>query len=80
MSQVSRMRQESSLLSQIRNECRSTHENNTHGSEVRAVVDQPSDDSDSEIFRVKRRSSYKVEKRTVNDVSSKNFEHQVLFM
>ncbi|KAK2662666.1 hypothetical protein Ddye_001240 [Dipteronia dyeriana] len=74
--EVSCMRQESSLLSQTHNECCSTHDNNTRGSEVRAVVDQPSDDSDSEIFRVKRRSSSKVEKRTVNDVSSKNFEHQ----
>ncbi|KAL5798304.1 hypothetical protein ACOSQ2_003124 [Xanthoceras sorbifolium] len=77
--EVSRTRQESFLFSQTRNECHSTHENNTRGSEVRAVVDQPSDDSDSEIFRVKRRSTSKVEKRTVNDaISSKNFEHQGL--
>lgn len=42
-------------------------------------MDQCSDDSDSEIFRVKRRSSLKVEKRTFNDAMSlKNSEHQVL--
>lgn len=44
-------------------------------------MDQGSDDSDSEIFRVKRRSSLKVEKRTINDVSPSNHsENQVYFM
>lgn len=74
------MKPSSSPFSQTQNECRSSQENNSRGSEVRASVYQPSDDSDSEeIFRVKRRSSIKVERRTVNDffVSSKNFEHQV---
>ena len=55
----------------------STHQN-FHGSEVKPIVDQDSDDSDSEIFRVKRRSSFKVEKRNANDASSvKHFDHQV---
>lgn len=58
----------------------STIGNNLHGSNVRAVMDHCSDDSDSETFRVKRRSSLKVGKRTFNDaMSSKNSEHQVLF-
>lgn len=44
-------------------------------------MDQGSDDSDSEIFRVKRRSSLKVDKRSVNDISSsKHSENQVKFM
>lgn len=51
---------------------------NPRGLEVKSSVDEQSDDSDSEIFRVKRRSSLKVEKRVVNDASSsKNYEHQV---
>ncbi|XP_044503685.1 lysine-specific demethylase JMJ706-like isoform X2 [Mangifera indica] len=57
----------------------STIGNNLHGSNVRAVMDHCSDDSDSETFRVKRRSSLKVGKRTFNDaMSSKNSEHQGL--
>ncbi|KAJ6943057.1 lysine-specific demethylase JMJ706-like isoform X1 [Populus alba x Populus x berolinensis] len=52
---------------------------NPRGLEVKSSVDEQSDDSDSEIFRVKRRSSLKVEKRVVNDAaSSKNSEHQGL--
>lgn len=44
-------------------------------------MDQGSDDSDSEIFRVKRRSSLKVEKRIISDVSPSNHsENQVYFM
>uniref|UniRef100_A0A2P2LCK7 JmjC domain-containing protein n=1 Tax=Rhizophora mucronata TaxID=61149 RepID=A0A2P2LCK7_RHIMU len=54
----------------------STQQGDLHGLEVRPCVDQHSDDSDSEIFRVKRRSSQKMEKRVVDDVSSKNSEHQ----
>ncbi|XP_043808489.1 lysine-specific demethylase JMJ706 isoform X3 [Manihot esculenta] len=71
---------ESSLSSSLcHEECRSTQHGDLHRSEARPSVDQQSDDSDSEIFRVKRRSSLKVEKRVVNDnVSSKNFEHQGL--
>ncbi|XP_010276831.1 PREDICTED: lysine-specific demethylase JMJ706-like isoform X2 [Nelumbo nucifera] len=40
------------------------------------VRDQYSDDSDSEIFRVKRRSSVKVKKRTVNNVMTSKFSEQ----
>ena len=44
-------------------------------------MDQYSDDSDSEIFRVKRHSLVKVEKRNANDASSvKHFDHQVSSM
>ncbi|KAJ6415510.1 hypothetical protein OIU84_004331 [Salix udensis] len=52
---------------------------NPRGLEVKPSVDEQSDDSDLEIFRVKRRSSVKVEKRVVNDAaSSKYSEHQGL--
>ncbi|KAI8021266.1 Lysine-specific demethylase JMJ706 [Camellia lanceoleosa] len=47
-------------------------------SEVRPVLVQDSDESDSEIFRVKRRSSVKTEQRNMNDAISSNFEHQGL--
>ncbi|WCJ29082.1 Lysine-specific demethylase JMJ706 [Euphorbia peplus] len=58
-------------------ECLSTQQINLLGSEVGPTADQQSDDSDSEIFRVKRRSSLKVEKRIVNDnMSSRNSENQ----
>ncbi|KAF2316117.1 hypothetical protein GH714_041194 [Hevea brasiliensis] len=70
---------ESFLSSLSHEECPSVQHGNLHGSEARPSVYQQSDDSDSEIFRVKRRSSLKVEKRVVNDdVSSKNIEHQGL--
>ncbi|KAJ4728591.1 Lysine-specific demethylase [Melia azedarach] len=77
--EVSRTTYESSLASQTHNDCSSTHGSNLHRSEVRAVLNHYSDDSDSEIFRVKRRSSSKLDKRSVNDaMSSKNAEHQGL--
>ncbi|XP_065879943.1 lysine-specific demethylase JMJ13 isoform X2 [Euphorbia lathyris] len=77
-SEVSNGMHESSL-SLSRGECLSTQQSSLHGSEVRPTADQQSDDSDSEIFRVKRRSSVKVEKRTANDdASSKNSENQGL--
>lgn len=75
--EVSRMTYESS---QTRNECTSANGGNFHRSEVGGVMNQYSDDSDSEIFRVKRRPS-KVDKRSVNDAtSSTHSEHQVLFV
>lgn len=40
-------------------------------------VNQDSDESDSEIFRVKRRSSVKLGPRNVIDENSLNFEQQV---
>lgn len=43
-------------------------------------VDQDNDDSDSEIFRVKRRSSVKIERRTLDNVmNSKSMEQPVSF-
>ncbi|KAJ6426930.1 hypothetical protein OIU84_022512 [Salix udensis] len=58
---------------------RTQQSNLVHGLEAKPSVDEQSDDSDLEIFRVKRRSSLKVEKRFVNDASSsKNYEHQGL--
>lgn len=42
-------------------------------------VMQNSDDSDSEIFRVKRRSAIKLGKRSTGDVDSNLPEHQVCF-
>ena len=45
------------------------------------MVDQYSDDSDSEIFRVKRHYFVKVEERNANDASSvKHFDHQLQSM
>uniref|UniRef100_A0A5B6ZD14 Lysine-specific demethylase JMJ706 n=1 Tax=Davidia involucrata TaxID=16924 RepID=A0A5B6ZD14_DAVIN len=67
-----------SLRSSVSDECLGTHQLNRQGPEVRPVVDQDSDESDSEIFRVKRRSSVKVEQRNVNHGISPNFEHQGL--
>lgn len=71
---------QTSLSSPSCDECLTTHQDNHHGSEVRPMEDQCSDGSDSEIFRVKRRSSVKVEKRNGNDaVDTKHFVSQVLF-
>lgn len=51
------------------------------GSDVRPAVGNDSDGSDSEIFRVKRRSSLKVDKRNISDVmSSKHSDNQVWFV
>ena len=51
---------------------------NVHEPVSRSIVDQDSENSDSEIFRVKRRSFLKGEKRNGNDtMSSKKSEHQV---
>lgn len=45
--------------------------------DTKPILDES--DSDSEIFRVKRPSSLKAERRNMNDVmSSKQTEHQVL--
>ncbi|CAN0908032.1 Lysine-specific demethylase JMJ13 [Linum grandiflorum] len=50
-----------------------------HVAGIRPHADNYCDDSDSEIFRVKRRSSLKVQKRTVSDSSSpRNPEYQGL--
>lgn len=71
---------ESCLSSPSYSECLSTHQK-FHGSETKPVVNHYSDDSDSEIFRVKRRSSVKVEKRNANDASTiKHLDYQVSSM
>ncbi|GAV73199.1 JmjC domain-containing protein/JmjN domain-containing protein/zf-C5HC2 domain-containing protein [Cephalotus follicularis] len=67
-----------SSLSLSHDECPSTYRDNFRGSEVGPILDHFSDDSDSEVFRVKRRS-LKVEKRVVNDAMiSKHSENQGL--
>ncbi|XP_052210475.1 lysine-specific demethylase JMJ13 isoform X2 [Diospyros lotus] len=63
----------------VNNTCFGTQKSDIQGLEVRPVPDQDSDESDSEIFRVKRRSSVKVlEQRNVNNVISPNVEYQGL--
>lgn len=77
--EVARSSCKSSLSSMSRDECVNSHPGNLFVAHVKPIVEQDSDGSDSEIFRVKRRSSLKVEKRTSNDaMGSKNFEHQGL--
>lgn len=51
------------------------HRHVVQGSDIRTVVDKDEDESDSEIFRVKRRS--RVERKSAHDSSSFN-EYQVL--
>ncbi|XVF11095.1 hypothetical protein REPUB_Repub07fG0239900 [Reevesia pubescens] len=76
-SQVSRNTNESSV-SCFSHEDR-PGQDNVHESVSRSIVDQDSDNSDSETFRVKRRSFLKFEKRIGNDtMSSKKSEHQGL--
>ncbi|KAI3914847.1 hypothetical protein MKX01_018016 [Papaver californicum] len=57
-------------LSNIRDSSRGFH--------ISPIVDQYDDDSDTEIFRVKRRSSMKMEQRSVNDMDLKFSEQQRL--
>ncbi|KAK6263343.1 hypothetical protein QUC31_009159 [Theobroma cacao] len=77
--EVSRNTYESSASCLCREDRPGNHHGNVHEPESRSTVDQDSDGSDSEIFRVKRRSFLKIEKRNANDtMSSKNCEHQGL--
>jgi hypothetical protein len=79
--EASRFAYESSLSSQSCDECWTSLPNNLHRPGVKHVVDQDSDDSDSEIFRVKRRTSLKVDKRDVNEaIRAKHSDHQVYFV
>ncbi|GAB4834777.1 hypothetical protein Ancab_033045 [Ancistrocladus abbreviatus] len=67
---------DSSLSSLSYNDCLASNQGSVHGTEVTSIVDQCSDDSDSEIFRVKRRSSVKIEKKYLSDaVNSDRLEH-----
>ncbi|KAJ4847120.1 hypothetical protein Tsubulata_024594 [Turnera subulata] len=69
----------SSRSSMSHDECASAHHVFHQGSDLKPSLDQDDDDSDSEIFRVKRRSSLKLEKRIGNDiVPSKDSESQGL--
>ncbi|KAK3026690.1 hypothetical protein RJ639_041537 [Escallonia herrerae] len=54
------------------------HQGNLHMPEFAPIVDHDSDESDSEIFRVKRRSSSKGEQRNSNNGISSGFQHQGL--
>lgn len=47
------------------------------GVDIRSMINEETDDSDSEIFRVKRRSSSKVELKIVRDSVPANTEQQV---
>ncbi|XP_059656858.1 lysine-specific demethylase JMJ13-like isoform X2 [Cornus florida] len=67
-----------SLLSSLTYESLGTRQFNLQESELRPIVDKESDESDSEIFRVKRRSSMKVVQRNVNDAILPKIEHQGL--
>lgn len=68
---------ESSQSSQSCDEHLNACPENFRGTKVTPSVDQDSDDSDSEIFRVKRRSTIKADKRNTNDgVSSMHSDHQ----
>ncbi|XP_058085688.1 lysine-specific demethylase JMJ13-like isoform X2 [Magnolia sinica] len=76
---VSASGHESSQSSLSYNSCLSTDHGSSHVVQVIPAVDQYSEDSDSEMFRVKRRSTVKVEKRTVNSIiNSKATEQQAL--
>ncbi|CAK9187295.1 unnamed protein product [Ilex paraguariensis] len=66
-----------SLFSQ-RDDCLGARKANIHEAEVRPFVDQDSDESDSEIFRVKRRSSAKIEQRNANNAMTSSYAHQGL--
>ncbi|KAJ7943867.1 Lysine-specific demethylase [Quillaja saponaria] len=77
--EVSHNASESSLSPPQYHESLGKDRGNFHQSEIRHFVNNDSDDSDSEIFRVKRPSSLKVDKRNVNyAVSLKQSEHQGL--
>lgn len=61
------------------NNCSSTSPGSVHASELTTLVDRESDDSDTEIFRVKRRP-LKLDKKTGSDATFlKHFAGQVLF-
>ncbi|XP_058104009.1 lysine-specific demethylase JMJ13-like [Magnolia sinica] len=61
------------------NNCLTSAQGNSHGVQVTPVHDQYSDDSDSEIFRVKRRPPAKVERRNANCITNPKVpEQQVL--
>ncbi|KAB2088503.1 hypothetical protein ES319_A03G002400v1 [Gossypium barbadense] len=77
--EVSENTYESSVLCLSREDRPGIHQYNGHEPVSRSIVDHDSDSSDSEIFRVKRRSFLKVEKRNGNHtMASNSSEHQGL--
>lgn len=74
----SRSAVESCLSSSSCDEHLNAYPDNFRPTNARPAVHQDSDDSDSEIFRVKRRSTQKVDKRNANEgMSSMHSDHQV---
>ena len=66
------------VLEPSRNNCSSSSLGSVRASELTTLVDRESDDSDAEIFRVKRRP-LKLDKKTGSDATSlKQFAGQVL--
>jgi len=65
---ISRNTSQSSFSPLPYNGCLKSKQEDSHGPEVFPNIDRCSDDSDSQIFRVKRRSSSKVQRRNVNAV------------
>lgn len=60
--------------------CLGSNQKNQHLMEVVPDVDHCSDDSDSEIFRVKRRSTLKADRKNViGEMKSDQVKHQVFF-
>ncbi|KAL4281159.1 hypothetical protein GQ457_03G020910 [Hibiscus cannabinus] len=77
--EVSENTYESSISCLSREDRPGIHQYNGHEPVSRSIVEHDSDSSDSEIFRVKRRSFLKIEKRNGNqNMSSKSSEHQGL--
>lgn len=69
---------QSSLSNFSNSECLSFNQGNQPSMEDIPSVDHCSDDSDSEIFRVKRRSTLKVERKNViSEIKSDQIKHQV---
>lgn len=69
---------ESTLSSHSCDEYLSVNQVNSHEKVVKPALDQDSDGSDSEIFRVKRRSTQKVDKKNMIDsMTLKHSDHQV---
>ncbi|KAK1375008.1 Lysine-specific demethylase [Heracleum sosnowskyi] len=64
-------------VSLLTNESCVSHEQSNHVSEVKSTDSQDGDESDSEVFRVKRRSSAKIANIDFNDAAS-HFERQGL--
>ncbi|PON85397.1 JmjC- JMjN-domain containing protein [Trema orientale] len=74
---LSRSALESTLSSPSCDDYSSVNKDNSQEKVVRPALDQDSDSSDSEIFRVKRRSTQKVDKKNMSDsILLKHSDHQ----